>query len=98
MLVLLIGARRRRIVSDFVAAGATSARTAISYAPTDAATFRRLRGYRVIVDDGQGRYHLDATRLGLLRGAVRRRGAAMAGATGLLASAAAAMTAFALAE
>ncbi|TXC69965.1 hypothetical protein FSB78_02615 [Sphingomonas ginsenosidivorax] len=98
MLGLFRGARRRRIVNDFVAVGATRARSAIPYDPLDAATFRRLRGYGVIVDDGHGRYHLDATRLGLLRGAVRRRAAAVAGATGLLASAAAAMTVFALAE
>ncbi len=98
MLGLFSGARRRRIVSDFVSVGATTARSAIPYDPLDTATFRRLCGYRVIVDDGRGRYHLDATRLGLLRGAVRRRAAAIAGATGLVASAAAAMTVFALAE
>ncbi|MEG3165924.1 hypothetical protein U1701_15100 [Sphingomonas sp. PB2P19] len=95
---MLIGARRRRIVNDFVAAGATSPATAISYVPAESATFRRLRGYGAIVDDGQGRYHLDVERLGAFRGAVRRRAAAVAGATGLLASAAAAMTVFALAE
>jgi hypothetical protein len=94
----LPGARRRRIVNDFVAARATTSATAIAYDPADSATFRRLRGYGAIVDDGNGRYHLDAARLGAFRGAVRKRAAAVATATGVLASAAAAMTVFALAE
>jgi hypothetical protein len=95
---MLIGARRRRIVNDFVAAGATRPDSAIAYDPADVATFRRLRSYGAIVDDGHGRYHLDADRLGAFRGAVRKRAAAVAATTGVLASAAAAMTVVALAE
>ncbi len=96
--MVFFGIRRRRIVNDFVAAGATSSRTAIAYDPADIATFRRLRSYGAIVADGRGRYHLDAARLGDFRGAVRKRVAAAVAATGVLASAAAAMTVFALAE
>lgn len=95
---MLIGAKRRRIVSDFVSAGATTRTKAIAYRPVDAATFRRLVGYRAIVDDGDGCYHLDVARLGAFRGAVRRRVAAIAATTGLIASGAAAMTVLALAE
>ena len=95
---VLLGARRKRIVNDFVAAGATAAATAIAYHPADSVTFRRLCSYGAIADDGQGRYHLDAARLGAFRGAVRKRAAAVAATTGVLASAAAAMTVFALAE
>jgi hypothetical protein len=96
--MLVFGARRQRIVSDFVAAGATSSATAIAYTPADSTTFRRLRSYGAIVDNGHGRYHLDAARLGAFRGAVRRRAAAVATAAGVFASAAAALTVFALAE
>jgi hypothetical protein len=94
----LLGARRRRIVNDFVVAGATTSASAISYDPADAATFRRLCSYGAIVADGDGRYHLDPARLHAFRGAVRKRAAAVATASGVLASAAAAMTVFALAE
>ncbi len=92
-----LGRSRRRIVNDFVAAAATSPDRAILYAAEDARTFRRLCAYGAIVDDGAGRYHLDARKLGAFRGAVRRRTAAIA-TSGVVASAAAAATVFALAE
>lgn len=95
---MLIGAKRRRIVSDFVAAGGTSPMMAIAYDPADAATFKRLLGYGAIVADSDDRFHLDVMRLGAFRGAVRRRAAAIAATTGLIASATAAMMVFALAE
>jgi hypothetical protein len=94
---LSLGRSRRRIVNDFVAAGATMAERAIAY-DVDARTFRRLCGYGAIVDDGAGRYHLDAGRLSAFRGAVRRRAATIAATSGVVASAAAAATVFALAE
>ncbi len=93
-----LGRSRRRIVSDFVAAKATSADRAIVYAAQDVRTFRRLCGFGAIVDDGSARYHLDPGKLGAFRGAVRRRTAAMAATSGVIASAAAAATMFALAE
>ncbi|MEG3169689.1 hypothetical protein U1737_15965 [Sphingomonas sp. LB3N6] len=92
------GRSRRRIVNDFVAAKATTAARAIAYEAADPRTFRRLCGYGAIVDDGAGRYHLDAGRLGAFRGAVRKRAAAIAATSGLVASAAAAATVFVLAE
>ena len=95
---LRLGRSRRRIVNDFVAAKATTAARAIAYEAADQRTFRRLCGYGAIVDDGAGRYHLDAGRLGAFRGAVRRRAAAIAATSGVVASAAAAATVFALAE
>jgi hypothetical protein len=98
MRILVSGRARRRIVRDFVAVGATSPDRAIVYAAEDARTFRRLCGYGAIVDDGAGRYHLDAQKLHAFRSAVRRRAAAMAASAGVIASAAAAVTVFALAE
>lgn len=98
MLGLILGRSRRRIINDFVAAGATKADRAIVYDAADARTFRRLCSYGAIVDDGAGRYHLDARKLGAFRSAVRRRAAAIATASGVVASAAAAATVFALAE
>lgn len=94
----ILGRSRRRIVNDFVAAKATTAGRTIVYVAQDTRTFRRLCGYGAIVDDGAGRYHLDARKLGAFRGAVRRRAAAIAAASGVIASAVAAMTVFALAE
>ncbi len=98
MIGLILGRSRRRIVNDFVAAKATVPERAIAYDAADARTFRRLCGYGAIVDDGAGRYHLDARKLGAFRGAVRRRAATIATASGVVASAAAAATVFALAE
>jgi hypothetical protein len=98
MWVFGLGRSRLRIVRDFVATRATVAERAIAYEAEDARTFRRLCGYGAIVDDGAGRYHLDAGRLGAFRGAVRRRAATIAATSGLVASAAAAATVFALAE
>ena len=95
---LILGRSRRRIVSDFVAAKATVAERAIAYEAEDAGTFQRLCGYGAIVDNGAGRYHLDAGKLGAFRGAVRRRAATIAATSGVVASAAAAATVFALAE
>ena len=99
---LALGRSQRRIVKDFVAAKATAADRAIA---CDAATVRRSCGYGAIVDDGAGRYpldtgkhHLDAGKLGAFRGAVRRRAAAIAATSGVVASAASAATVFALAE
>ena len=94
----ILGRSRRRIVSDFVAAKATAADRAIAYDAQDLRTFRRLCAFGAIVDDGAGRYHLDARKLGAFRGAVRRRAAAIAAASGVVASAAAAATVFVLAE
>ncbi len=94
----ILGRSRRRIVNDFVAAGATASEQAIAYDAADPRTFRRLCGYGAIVEDGVGRYYLDARRLGAFRSAVRRRAAAIAATSGVVASAAAAMTVFALAE
>ena len=98
MWVFGLGRSRLRIVRDFVATRATVAERAIAYEAEDARTFRRLCGYGAIVDDGAGHYHLDAGRLGAFRGAVRRRAATIAATSGLVASAAAAATVFALAE
>ena len=98
MFRLGLGRSRRRIVNDFVAVKATVAERAIAYEAADVGTFRRLCGYGAIVDDGAGRYHLDAGKLGAFRGAVRRRAAAIAATSGVVASAAAAATVFALAE
>jgi hypothetical protein len=98
MRILVLGRARRRIVRDFVAVSATSPERAIVYATEDARTFRLLCDYGAIVDDGAGRYHLDARKLHAFRGAVRRRAAAMAASAGVIASAAAAVTVFALAE
>jgi hypothetical protein len=98
MWVFGLGRSRLRIVRDFVATRATVAERAIAYEAEDARTFRRLCGYGAIVDDGAGRYHLDAGRLDAFRGAVRRRAATIAATSGLVASAAAAATVFALAE
>jgi len=93
-----LGRSRRRIVNDFVAAKATTAARAIAYGAADRRNFRRLCGYGVIVDDGAGRYHLDAHKLGLFRGAVRRRIAAIVATLGVVASAGVAATVLALAE
>ena len=98
MWVFGLSRSRRRIVNDFVAAQATMADRAIAYDAADARMFRRLCSYGAIVDDGAGRYHLDADRLGAFRGAVRRRAAAIAATSGVVASAVAAVTVFALAE
>jgi hypothetical protein len=98
MWVFGLGRSRLRIVRDFVATRATVAERAIAYEAEDARTFRRLCGYGAIVDDGAGRYHLDAGRLGAFRGAVHRRAATIAATSGLVASAAAAATVFAFAE
>lgn len=94
----ILGRSRRRIVNDLVAEKATIAGRAIVYVAQDARTFRRLCGYGAIVDDGAGRYHLNARRLGAFRSAVRRRAAAIAAAAGVIVSVVAAMTVFALAE
>ena len=93
-----LGRSRRRIVNDFVAAGATTADRAIAYDATDPRTFRRLCSYGAIVEDGAGRYHLNAGKLGAFRSAVRRRAAAIAATSGVVASAAAAATVLMLAE
>ncbi|WP_156359366.1 hypothetical protein [Sphingomonas sp. Leaf242] len=95
---LILGRSRRRIVKDFVAARATSADRAIPYVANDARIFRQLRVYGAIVDDGAGRYHLDARGLGAFRASVRLRAAAIVGVSGVAASVAAAATVFALAE
>ncbi|MBD8618205.1 hypothetical protein IFT67_04655 [Sphingomonas sp. CFBP 13728] len=95
---LILGRSRRRIVKDFVAARATSADRAIPYVANDARIFRQLRVYGAIVDDGAGRYHLDARKLGAFRASVRLRAAAIVGVSGVAASVAAAATVFALAE
>jgi hypothetical protein len=95
---LVLGRSRRRIVRDFVAAKATVSGRAIAYQAEDAGMFRRLCGYGAIVEDGAGRYHLDADKLGKFRAAVRRRAAVIATTSGVVASAAAAATVFALAE
>ncbi|WP_147453161.1 hypothetical protein [Sphingomonas sp. PP-CE-3A-406] len=95
---LILGRSRRRIVKDFVAARATSADRAIPYVANDARIFRQLRVYGAIVDDGVGRYHLDARKLGAFRASVRLRAAAIVGVSGVAASVAAAATVFALAE
>ncbi|MEG3083481.1 hypothetical protein U1707_07495 [Sphingomonas sp. PB2P12] len=94
----ILGRSRRRIVQDFVAAQATSPDRAIAYVAKDVRIFRRLRLYGAIVDNGMDRYHLDARKLGAFRGAVRVRAAAIVGISGMVASAAAAATVFALAE
>ena len=98
MRAFILGRSRRRIVQDFVAAQATSPDRAIAYVPEDARIFRHLRLYSAIVDNGAGRYYLDAHKLGAFRAAVRIRAAAIVGGSGVVASAAAAATVFALAE
>ena len=95
---LILGRSRRRIVKDFVAARATSADRAIPYVANDARIFRQLRVYGAIVDDGAGRYYLDARKLGAFRASVRLRAAAIVGFSGVAVSVAAAATVFALAE
>ncbi len=95
---LILGRSRRRIVKDFVAARATSPERAIAYVAKDAGIFRQLCIFGAIVEDGMGRYHLDARKLGAFRAAVRLRAAAIVGVSGVAASAAAAATVFALAE
>ncbi|HXH16461.1 MAG TPA: hypothetical protein VNJ10_10055 [Sphingomonas sp.] len=94
----ILGRSRRRIVNDFVAAGATAADRAIAYDAADPRTFRRLCSYGAIVEDGTGRYHLNAGKLGAFRSAVRRRAAAIATSGVVASAAAAAATVLALAE
>lgn len=95
---MTMGKARRQIVSDFVVAGATVPGRGIAYTAGNARAFRRLLGFGAIVDDGAGRYHLDAGQLGAFRSAVRLRNAAIVATSGVAASAAAALTAFTFAE
>lgn len=95
---LILGRSRRRIVNDFVVARATSPDHAIAYVAKDAGIFRQLCVFGAIVEDGMGRYHLDARKLDAFRASVRLRAVAIVGVSGVAASAAAAATVFALAE
>ncbi len=55
----------RRVVADFIAAGAVSMADAIPYAPAGSGNqraFERLKGADVLRTDGQGRWWLDEER------------------------------------
>jgi len=85
-------------VNDIVAARATGAERVIAYEAINARTFRRLCGYGATVDNGVGPYCLDAGKLGAFRGTVRRRATMITATSGVVVSAVAAVTVFALAK
>ena len=93
-----MGTGSRWIVNDFVAAKATGAERAIAYEAINARTSRRLCGYGATVDNGVGPYCLDAGKLGAFRGTVRRRATMITATSGVVVSAVAAVTVFALAK
>ncbi|KQM64959.1 hypothetical protein ASE75_07800 [Sphingomonas sp. Leaf17] len=66
---------RKRIVRDFVHAGAVTPRHAIAYEPRGdmRRLFRQLRQFGAIVEPAPGRFYLDSNRLTAFRHVARRR-------------------------
>ena len=95
-------AARKTIVSRFAAARATTPTTAIPFDasedPALARMFARLTRHGAIVTAAPDRYYLDSSRLARFRTIVRRRAAALAAGTSIVATALAAAAAFSVAE
>ena len=95
-------AARKIIVSRFAAARATTPDTAMTFDasedPALARMFARLARHGAIISAAPGFYYLDSSRLARFRTIVRRRAAALAAGTGVVATALAAAAAFSIAE
>lgn len=92
---VLVAHARRRIVSRFEQAGATSSATAIGFEPRDRPIerrqFRQLLKQGVLIETAPGRYYLDLDGLARFRKAVGKR---IAGVLAIGAAALAAVLAF----